>query len=166
MVRRVAVNGLCAQDQPRIVDGAADRGAAAEQLARRALDRGGERFCGGLVLDHHPRHHMDLQARAGPLQHGDGDRLRHAGADGVEHARIAERLGVALLLQIEAAHVDAAGGIDREHELKVDLHLGRRCFAGKQQERAPTPRSCAASASDDRDRNARASACSMRPGGR
>jgi len=68
---------------------------------------------------------MDLQARPGPLVHGDRDRLRYAGANGAEHARIAERRRIALLLQLEAAHVHAAGCVDRENELKVDLHLRR-----------------------------------------
>src|SRR5262249_27381421 len=89
----------------------ADRGAAAEQLAGRILYGRGQRLGGGLVLYHHPGHHMDLQARPSPLVHGDRDRLRYAGANGAEHARIAERRRIALLLQLEAAHVGGAGAV-------------------------------------------------------
>ncbi len=58
-------------------------------------------------------------------------------ADGVEHARIAERRGVALLLQLEAGVVDTAGGIDRQHELQVGLglrcrRLGCNCYDRRQ----------------------------------
>ena len=49
-----------------------------------------------------------------------------AGPDRLQHARMAERRHVALLLQLEADLVDAARGIDREHQLQVDRGLRRR----------------------------------------
>ena len=104
MMRRVALNGLRASRTPRIIDGAADRRAAAEQLARRRVDRCGEGFGARLVLDQRPIGDHDVQQRSGPLKHGDGDRLRGQRADRVQHLRIAERRRIALLLQFEAAH--------------------------------------------------------------
>ena len=41
-----------------------------------------------------------------------------------DHARMAERRDIALLLQFEANLIDAAGSIDREHESKIDLSAG------------------------------------------
>jgi hypothetical protein len=116
MTRRLAVNGLCA----------ADGGAAAEQFPRHLLDGGGEGAGGGLVLDQRPRHHMDLQARTGPLQHGDADRLRHQRQNRLEHLRISECRRVAALLQLETILAHAARCVDREHELEVDFDSGRR----------------------------------------
>jgi hypothetical protein len=65
--------------------------------------------------------------RSGPLHHGDGDRACGSGrTNGAQHARIAKRGGIALLLQIKAMLIDAAGCIDRENELQVDGGLCRR----------------------------------------
>ena len=44
-----------------------------------------------------------------------------------EHLRIAERRRIALLLQLEAAIADAAGGIDREHKRDRNIGLRRDC---------------------------------------
>ena len=44
----------------------------------------------------------------------------------LQHAGIAERRHIALLLQLEAALVDAARSIDRQHQLQVDPVLGER----------------------------------------
>src|SRR5579884_1630860 len=78
---------------------------------------------------------MDLQARAGPMVYGDGDRLRDSGADGVKHARVAKRRRIAPLLQVETVHVYAAGGVDRQHELEVDLILRPRRARAREQGR-------------------------------
>src|SRR5262249_14524007 len=48
------------------------------------------------------------------------------GANGAQHLRIAERRGIALLLQLEPRLVHAARGIDREHKLQVDRGVGPR----------------------------------------
>ena len=120
MTRRPPRNGLLRKQRHRMVDGAADRGAAAEQLARRALDRGGEGGGRFLVADQRPADHLHLQRRTGPLHHGDRDRLVRPGADGLQHPGMPERRHVSALLQLEADLIDAAGGIDREHELQVD----------------------------------------------
>ena len=78
-----------------------------------------------------------MQLRSRPLHHGDSDRSRRAGGtDGAQHTRIAERRGVTLLLQLKPALIDAAGRIDREHELKIDRNLPRRAAAGREQQRA------------------------------
>jgi hypothetical protein len=69
------------------------------------------------------------------LDHGDGDRACRARADAVENARIAERLGVALLLQVEPRHVHAAGSVDGQDELQIDLLLRLRKSAGRREER-------------------------------
>src|SRR5262249_62042187 len=57
----------------RVIDGAADRGAGAEQLARRTLDRSGKRGGGLLVAEARPPHHLNLQRRPRPLHHGHAD---------------------------------------------------------------------------------------------
>ena len=70
---------------------------------------------------------MHLHHRARPLRHGNRDRLVRAGADGLQHACVAERGDIAAFLQLEAVLIDAAGRIDREHELQVGRGLrGRR----------------------------------------
>jgi hypothetical protein len=72
------------------------------------------------------------------LHHGDRNRLCGARLDRAQHARIAERRHIALLLQLETPLVDAARRVDRQHQLQVDGGLGeRRCTdaAGKQQRR-------------------------------
>ena len=43
---------------------------------------------------------------------------------GVDHARMPKRRDITLLLQLEAHLIDAAGGIDREHEREVDRLAG------------------------------------------
>jgi hypothetical protein len=43
---------------------------------------------------------------------------------------VAERRRIALLLQLEAHPVDAARGVDREHERKVDGRRVRRLLRG------------------------------------
>ena len=65
---------------------------------------------------------------------------------------MAERLGVALLLQLEARLVDAAGGIDRQHELQIDLGLR----AGFTAANGPMPTTSAASAQSRRRTETRA----------
>ena len=80
----------------------------------------------GFVLDEGPRDHMDLQSVPGPLRHGDGNRLRRTGADGAHDLRVAECRHIALLLKFEARLVDAAGGVDGEHERKVDVGVRPR----------------------------------------
>jgi hypothetical protein len=60
-----------------------------------------------------PRHRAGLQRRSGPLQHGHGDRLHRPGTDRGEHARMAERGRITLLLQFEPVVADAAGSVDR-----------------------------------------------------
>src|SRR6516164_1072272 len=84
-----------------IIDGAADRGAAAEQLARHTLDRGGKRTRALLIADPRPSDHVHLQHGPGPLHHGDRDRLVRPGADRVEHTRMAECRDITALLQLE-----------------------------------------------------------------
>jgi hypothetical protein len=54
------------------------------------------------------------------LHHDDGDGLRRSGLDCGDHARMAERRRIALLLQLEAHMVDAARGVHREHEREID----------------------------------------------
>ena len=84
------------------------------------------------VLDQRPGHHLHLHGRAGPLHHGDRDRAGRAAADGVEHLLAAERIRIAAPLQFEARLVDAARGIDRQHQKNVGrrqrlgLRRGRR----------------------------------------
>ena len=75
-------------------------------------------------LSTRPRHHLRLQERARPLHHGHRDRLVAPAEDGVEHAPVLERGHIAHLLQFEALRVDAAGDVDRQHELQVDGGLG------------------------------------------
>ncbi len=118
-----ALIGIPGKQRHCMIDGAADRGAAAKQLPRRTLDGGGENGCRFLVTDPCPSDHLDLQRRPGPLRHGDCDRLLRAGADGLQHATMAEGGDVAALLQLEARLIDAARGVDREHELEVDRAL-------------------------------------------
>ena len=65
MTRRAAANGRCRQKRMRVIDRAADRGAAAEQLARRRLDGAGEGFA-DLVPDQRPVDHLHVQC-AGPV---------------------------------------------------------------------------------------------------
>jgi hypothetical protein len=60
------------------------------------------------------------------LDHGDGDRLVRSGADGLQHAGMAKGRDIAALLQVKTDLIDAAGRIDREHELQVDRGLRRR----------------------------------------
>ena len=73
--------------------------------------------------DQRPRHHLHLHGGAGPLRHGDGNRSRRAGADGLQQARIAEGSDVATLLEHEALLADAARGIDGQHQLQIDRRL-------------------------------------------
>ena len=47
-----------------------------------------------------------------------------------DHARVAERRHIALLLQFEAHLIDAAGRIDREHEREIDLLAGVALLRG------------------------------------
>ena len=49
-----------------------------------------------------------------------------AGTDGLQHAGVTEGRDIAALLQIEADLIDAARGIDREHEMQVDRGLRRQ----------------------------------------
>ncbi len=66
---------LCLWEQRHgVVDGAADRGAAAEQGSGRQVDGIGKGTHRDLVVDEHPGHHLHLQRRAGPLHHGHRDR--------------------------------------------------------------------------------------------
>ena len=65
-----------------------------------------------------------MERRPGPLQHGDRNRLVGAGADGLQHVRMPEGCDIAALLQVEADRIDAAGGIDRENECKINVVLG------------------------------------------
>ena len=134
------------EKHPRIIDRAADRGAAAEQLSPRIFDRIGKRVHTSRVRDKRPIDGLHMQFRTGPLHHGDRDRLRAQRADRVQHLPIAKRRGVALLLQFEAIVADAAGSVHREHERECDLALhrtrrlrlllrGERC-CGEQQQRA------------------------------
>src|SRR5439155_15984329 len=63
-------------EQPRgVVEGAADRGAAAEQLTRCRCDHRGDGSGRGGVLDYHPVEHARLLAWSGPLKHRYRDRL-------------------------------------------------------------------------------------------
>ena len=61
------------------------------------------------------------------------DGFEAVGADGIEHGRIAERGGVAAHLQFEPVLADAAGGIDRQDQLQIDVdrRLGPRRRRGK-----------------------------------
>ena len=97
------------------------RGAASIALAR--LRR-------WLILDQRPVGDDDVQKRPGPLNHGHRNRPRTQRPDGVEHLRIAERRRVALLLQFEAAHADAARRVDREHERDRNRARARLGFGG------------------------------------
>ena len=106
-----------------VIDGPADRGAAAEQLARHAFDRGGKGRRGLLVTDRAPFRHLDLHHRSRPLHHGDGDRLVRSRADRLQHAGMAKGCDIAALLQVKTHLIDAARGVDREHELQVDRGL-------------------------------------------
>ena len=49
-----------------------------------------------------------------------------AGTDGLQHPGVTEGRDIAALLQVKTDLIDAAGGIDREHELQVDRGLRRR----------------------------------------
>jgi hypothetical protein len=122
MTRRLARNGDWKQ-RCRVIDGAADRGAATEQLARRTLDRSGKRGGGFLLADARPPHHLNLQRRPRPLHHGHGNGTVRSGANGLQHARVAKRGDIAALLQLEADLIDAARCIDCKHELQVDCGL-------------------------------------------
>ena len=56
-------------------------------------------------------------------------------ADGVEHLLAAERLGIAVPLQLETRLVDAARGIDRQHQQNIGgrQRLGLRLAARRDQ---------------------------------
>src|SRR5712671_1543114 len=137
--------GILRQQQAGIIDRAADRGAAAEQLARRGFNRDREGFRRRFVPDQHPGDDLDLQPRAGPLEHRHRNRLGQAGADRLQHPRIAEGGDVALLLQLEAMLVDAARGIDREHQREIGLRLGPWRRPSRRRARAPpSPRGAGA----------------------
>ena len=69
---------------------------------------------------------LHLHRRPGPLHHRDGDGLRRAGADRAAAPADGGTRRRSPALQLEAVLVDAAGGIDREHELQVDRGLRRR----------------------------------------
>ena len=147
MTRRVAEGGLRTANHRR-VDRARDRGAAAEQRARRILDdRIGECFDRRLIGDQRPWHDGDLQERAGPLHHADGDRLRRAStgsrqprADGGTRPRSpasAARSGA----------VDATRGVDHERQREVDFRrCARHARASERESRASPRRMCAARA--------------------
>jgi len=63
------------EQRHRMIDGAADRGAAAGTAARRALRRRAAKAAARLlVADQRPTHDLDLHHRSGPLHHGDRDR--------------------------------------------------------------------------------------------
>jgi len=111
-----------------LVDGAADRRAAAEQLPGSSLDGIGHRPQRGGAVDAHPRHHLNLQRRTRPLHHGDRDCPGGARPYRLEQPGIAKGGGIAALLQDEALLADAARGVDGEHELQIDgsLRTGRR----------------------------------------
>ena len=70
------------------------------------------------------------------MHHGDGDRLVRAGTDGLQHPGVTEGRDIAALLQVKTDLIDAAGGIDREHELQVDRGLrGRGQWRGEGEHR-------------------------------
>ena len=81
ITRRVASIRIVEQQRHRGIDRARDRGAAAEQRARRRRDLVGERIGRGRVGNLRPRHGDHLQRRPGPLHHDDGDRLGRPGLD-------------------------------------------------------------------------------------
>ena len=59
----------------------------------------------------------DARAAIEWTHHGDCNRLRGTRLDRTQHARVAERRRITLLLQLEAPLVDAARGVDRQHQL-------------------------------------------------
>src|SRR5215471_10505043 len=64
-----------------IVDDATDRGTAAEEPMRCGGNRVGKGLRCRRIVDQGPRQYLELQSRAGPLHHGDCNRLRDARLD-------------------------------------------------------------------------------------
>ena len=130
MVRRAGLERRALELRHREVDAAADRGAVGErarrfqqlvaELARRALRppitvQSITTFCA-------------LDAR--PFDEADGDAPVAARADRVEHARVGDRGGIALALQLEFRLVDAARDVGGEHQQQIDRLGGARDGCG------------------------------------
>ena len=130
------MEGASCKQRAAIIDRAADRGAAAKELTRRSFDRGSEGGGGLLIADSAPGDHLDVKRRAGPLHHGCGNGLVRAGSDRAQYMRMPKGGRVAALLQLKAILIDAAGSIDREHELQVDAALRHRRRGTCQEDRA------------------------------
>ena len=107
----------------REIDAAADRGAVGER-ARQFQQPVAESLRGLRPVDHRPVDHDCLIAEARPLHEHDRDAPVAAGADGVEHAAVGDRGGVAFALQLEFLSVDAARHVRRQHQQQID-RLGR-----------------------------------------
>ena len=86
--------------------------------------------CGG-VADLRPVDHDVLGAGAGPLDECHADVAVAARADGIEHARIGDRCGIAVALQLEFGVVDAARYVGGEHQQEIDV-VSRACLTGRQ----------------------------------
>jgi hypothetical protein len=85
----------------REVDGAADRRAAADEIARRRIDLAGKGQGRGRVAQHLPVDRQGLLAVVGPLHHGHGDAQVAGRLDRGVDGRVPEGVGQALHLQTE-----------------------------------------------------------------
>ena len=106
------------------IDGAADRGAA------RAGQRGyGQCFGKGMgavgAVDHPPIGDHHGEAVAGPFEISHRDAPQTAALDGLNDARVAEGVDIALALQLGLGGIDAQRHIDRQRQFQIDgLGLG------------------------------------------
>ncbi len=71
-----------------------------------------------------------LRANAGPFDECHADAAGAAGADGVEHARIGDRRGIALALQLEFRGIDAARNVGGQHQQEIDIRRPRAAATG------------------------------------
>ncbi len=116
--------GFAEQVHP-FVDPAAD-GRAAIEAARGGAQGVGEGGRRGVVADDRPvQHRMDLVV-SGELDIRDRDAPVRPAANAGEHARVGERSGVALFLDLEFGVVDAAGDVRDEHERHIHRRVIRR----------------------------------------
>src|SRR3546814_322953 len=105
------------------LDGAADRGAAAVEKARRGVDR--RRKVGDVVLVRQqlPVDRHLLAAVVGPLDHRHGDAAAAGGDDGGDHRGLAEGTGEAAHLQVELLGRHRGGGVHRQHQQIGRAHV-------------------------------------------
>jgi hypothetical protein len=116
-----------AEITPAEIERGADRGAP-DKGARRVEQQRREGRRALAVADHCPIGDHLLLLRARPFDEADGDRAILPRGDGAQHARIGDRGGIALALQLELVVVDAArhvGGQDQRHVHLLGAGRGR-----------------------------------------